>query len=305
MYSVRLLLFAIRASFCCNCEEAAKKWENNKKYFVLTPKLCSFTGEAPLTCSGIFSVNDVNHHGGGVAAAGGAAVVAWVWVCRLGHYQRTLGTLRSLLILQTDSTSSTVKVKNSGIFIPLDVGGRGGEQPDGAGQTDGAARLDKHGGLPVYDGCGRENVEPEAEVYLGLSVHLTLIVTFVSHSCQINTEDPVISARRVSNQDAAANMSIVHFVRNWLPPPSLPCVTGERHSSAGQNHGVNSSPDPRHGPVCSAPDGAHQPRCLALHTWEVPVVVRDWQVKVRNGVEEILLLSGPVQILAATLFYFN
>ena len=134
--------------------------------------------------------------------------------------------------------------------------------------------------------------------------------------CQINTEDPVISARRVSNQDAAANMSIVHLVRNWLPPPSLPCVTGERHSSAGQNHGVNSSPDPRHGPVCSAPDGAHQPRCLALHTcaggqtaglcpgltWEVPVVVRDWQVKVRNGVEEILLLSGPVQILAATLW---
>ena len=55
MYSIRLLLFAIRASFCCNCEEAAKKWENNKKYFVLTPKLCSFTGEAPLTCSGIFS----------------------------------------------------------------------------------------------------------------------------------------------------------------------------------------------------------------------------------------------------------
>ena len=83
--------------------------------------------------------------------------------------------------------------------------------------------------------------------------------------CQINTEDPVISARRVSNQDAAANMSIVHLVRNWLPPPSLPCVTGERHSSAGENHGVNSSPDPRHGPVRSAPDGAHQPRCLALH----------------------------------------
>ena len=133
--------------------------------------------------------------------------------------------------------------------------------------------------------------------------------------CQINTEDPVISARRVSNQDAAANMSIVHLVRNWLPP-SLPCVTGERHSSAGQNHGVNSSPDPRHGPVRSAPDGAHQPRCLALHacaggqtaglcpglTWDVPVVVRDWQVKVRNGVKEILLLSGPVQILAATLW---
>ena len=69
-----------------------------------------------------------------------------------------------------------------------------------------------------------QNVEPETEVYLGLRVDLTLVVTFVCHSkltllmininfvnCssyylprQINAEDPVISGRRVTNRHSAA-----------------------------------------------------------------------------------------------------
>ena len=68
-----------------------------------------------------------------MSTAGGAGVVTGVIVSRLGHYQSTLGSLvgqnisvisnktglltsnylRSFLILQTDSTSSTVKVESS------------------------------------------------------------------------------------------------------------------------------------------------------------------------------------------------
>jgi len=181
-----------------------------------------------------------------VAAAGGAGVVTGVLVRRLGHYQSTLCPLRSFLILQTDSTSSTVKVESSGIFIPLDVGGRRGEQPDGAGEADGAARLHEHRGLGVDDCSCREDVEPEAEVYLGLRVDLTLVVTFVCHSCQINAEDPVISGRRVTNRHAS--------------------VAGECDGSAGENHRVNSSPYPGDCPVPPAPHSADQSRRLSLHT---------------------------------------
>ena len=82
------------------------------------------------------TVHHVNNHRGGVAAAGRAGVVTGVLVSRLGHYQSTLcplvscqnyrsvvyqhqlggltsNYLRSFLILQTDSTSSTVKVESS------------------------------------------------------------------------------------------------------------------------------------------------------------------------------------------------
>ena len=38
-----------------------------------------------------------------------------------------------------------------GIFEPLYVGGGRGEEPDGAGEADGAARLHKHRGLGVDD----------------------------------------------------------------------------------------------------------------------------------------------------------
>ena len=65
-----------------------------------------------------------------MSTAGGAGVVTGVIVSRLGHYQSTLGSLvisviinktglltsnylRSFLILQTDSASSTVKVESS------------------------------------------------------------------------------------------------------------------------------------------------------------------------------------------------
>jgi len=171
-----------------------------------------------------------------VAAGGRTGVVTGVIVSRLGHYQSTLCPLRSFLILQTDSTSSTVKVESSGIFIPLNVGGWRGEQPDGAGETDGAARLHKHRGLGVNDCSGREDVEPEAEVYLGLRVHLALIVTLVCHSCQINTEDPVISGRRVANRHSS--------------------IAGECDGSAGENHGVNSSPYPGDCPLPPTPHSA-------------------------------------------------
>ena len=84
--------------------------------------------------SGGLTINHVNNHRGGVATAGRAGVVTGVIVSRLGHYQSTLcplvscqnyrivqyqlggitsNYLRSFLILQTDSTSSTVKVESS------------------------------------------------------------------------------------------------------------------------------------------------------------------------------------------------
>lgn len=97
------------------------------------------------------------------------------------------------------------------------------------------------------DDCsGRENVEPEPEVYLGLRVDLTLVVTLVCHSRQIDTEDPVISGRRVTNRDSG--------------------IAGESDGPAGENHGMNSSPDPGDRPVPSAPHSADQPGCLSLHT---------------------------------------
>ena len=55
MFRVKLLLFAIRAIFCSNREEAAKQWKYDKKYFALTPHFCSFTWQTTLTCSRVFS----------------------------------------------------------------------------------------------------------------------------------------------------------------------------------------------------------------------------------------------------------
>ena len=81
-------------------------------------------------------------------------VVARVIISGLGHYQSALGTHRCLLILKADSAPCTVQVQGPGVLVPLDVGGWAGEELDGAGEGDGAARLHKHGRLSVNN-CRR------------------------------------------------------------------------------------------------------------------------------------------------------
>ena len=90
----------------------------------------------------------------GMSTAGAACIITRIIVCGLGNYQCALGTNWSLFILQTDSTSGTVKVEGPDIFVPLDVGRWTGEQLDGACEGDGAARLDKYRGLCMYDSSG-------------------------------------------------------------------------------------------------------------------------------------------------------
>ena len=89
-----------------------------------------------------------------MSTAGAARVITRVIICGLGHYQCALGTNWSLLILQTDTASGTVKVECPRILVPLDVGGRTQEQLDGAGERDGAARLDKDRGFCMDNSCG-------------------------------------------------------------------------------------------------------------------------------------------------------
>ena len=95
----------------------------------------------------------MNQDCSGVTGAGLTSVVTRVIIRGLGHNQCALGAYRSLLILQTDSTSCTVQVQSSGVLVPLDVGGGRGEELDAAGEGDGAAWLHEHRGLSVDD-CG-------------------------------------------------------------------------------------------------------------------------------------------------------
>ena len=100
-----------------------------------------------------------------------------------------------------------------------------------------------------------ENVEPEAQVYLGLRVDLTLIVTFVCHSKwsmdynyhpphpppvikilpgQINTENPVISGRRVANRHSAAHSPVTSITLfNSVYRVSLVNVTAPLERTTG------------------------------------------------------------------------
>lgn len=96
----------------------------------------------------------MHQHAGGVPAAGPARVVAGVRVRGARHDQRAARPRRALLVLQTHAAARAVQVERAAVLGPADVGGRGGEELDGAGEGDGAARLDEHAGLSVDDGGG-------------------------------------------------------------------------------------------------------------------------------------------------------
>ena len=96
----------------------------------------------------------MHQHAGGVPAAGPARVVAGVRVRGARHDQRAARPRRALLVLQTHAAARAVQVERAAVLGPADVGGRGGEELDGAGEGDGAARLDEHARLAVDDGCG-------------------------------------------------------------------------------------------------------------------------------------------------------
>ena len=96
----------------------------------------------------------MHQHAGGVPAAGPARVVAGVRVRGARHDQRAARPRRALLVLQTHAAARAVQVERAAVLGPADVGGRGGEELDGAGEGDGAARLDEHARLAVDDGGG-------------------------------------------------------------------------------------------------------------------------------------------------------
>ena len=54
-----------------------------------------------------------------------------------------------------------------------------------------------------------EDIEPKAQVYLRLSVDLTLIVTQVRHPGQVDAEHPVICARGIKDIEPVEENSVI------------------------------------------------------------------------------------------------